>query len=109
MHARTYVHIRHIGHMYVCMPNVDPHDAEEGQETDSSIGPKNSFITKWSERRRHYVFATVVRARPRTGHPPRSGSPSDVFVASTRGVLRRDVSAASGIGRWQHLLLDLFI
>ena len=32
--------------MYVCMLNVDLHDAEEGQETDSSIGPKNSFITK---------------------------------------------------------------
>ena len=36
--------------MYVCMLNVDLDDVEEGQETDSSIGPKK-FVRNQLERR----------------------------------------------------------
>ena len=76
--GRSYIDKRE---MYVCLD-----EAQKCQEADSSIGPENLFITTWSGRRRHYVFATVVRAHPPTGNPPRSGSRSDVVVASTRSM-----------------------
>ena len=71
---------------------MDRHDAEEGQETDSSIGPKNSCRNNWSERRGHYVFTTGALTH---GEPAEIREPEQRLCSLDKKWVKRDVSAAS--------------